>query len=54
MGRQRGLGGLPHERLHQDRVLTPWRLGLWRLCLSYQLSAISYQLSAISYQLSAI
>ncbi|WP_287255583.1 hypothetical protein [Moorena sp. SIO4E2] len=51
---QRGLGGFPHERLHQDRVLTPWRLGLWRLCLSYQLSAISYQLSAISYQLSAI
>ncbi|WP_131826888.1 MULTISPECIES: hypothetical protein [Moorena] len=51
---QRGLGGFPHERLHQDRVLTPWRLGI--VAVMFKLSAISLsatrtlreQLSAIS------
>ncbi|NEQ10912.1 MAG: hypothetical protein F6K37_34860 [Moorea sp. SIO4E2] len=36
---QRGLGGFPHERLHQDRVLTPWRLGI--VAVMFKLSAIS-------------
>ncbi|NEO74517.1 hypothetical protein [Moorena sp. SIO3H5] len=58
---QRGLGGFhgaykvrtqvphtapPHERLHQDRVLMPWRPGIVEVIL--KLSAISYQLSPIS------
>ncbi|NER88270.1 hypothetical protein [Moorena sp. SIO3A2] len=46
---QRGLGGFPHERLHQDRVFSPWRPGI--VAVMFKLSAYALRARyANSYQ----